>query len=184
MSDDVSFMDEESTQPTALEEVMNAVNMLREQRATIADMEATLAEAKKIEEKLSMELIPSMLDNNGVSSIKLDNGVEVSVKEDVRASVPKDTARKANALKWLSEQGAGSLIKDIVTIEDPSKELLDYLDAGVSYARDRDVNAASLAAWFREKFGLKKGTVASMEQADVSPDVSCFRYRKTTIKGE
>jgi hypothetical protein len=186
MSDnDLSYMAEtEAPAPsTALAEVMSAVNQLCDQRATIAELEEQLAEAKKVEERLSMEVVPQMLDNHGVASIKLDNGIVVEVKEDVRASVPKDIDRHARGLAWLSEQGAGSLIKDVLTLEDPDEATLASLDErGISYTRNRDVNAASLAAWFREKFGIKKGTVASMELTDVSPDVSCFRYRKTTIK--
>jgi hypothetical protein len=168
---------------TALSEVMSAVTLLRDQRAEIERLEELLSDAKKVEERLSMEVVPQMLDNHGVSEITLDNGVSVSVKEDVRASIPKDVTRKANALAWLSSLGAGSLIHDVLTIEDPTEDLVSFIDEhGLGYERSRDVNAASLAAWFREKFGIKKGTVASMEVADVSPDVSCFRYRKTTIK--
>jgi hypothetical protein len=176
------YMDDE--QPfTALDEVMTVVNQLQQQRQLIASAEDQLGDLKKVEERLSREVVPQMLDNHGVASIKLDNGVTVEVKEDVKASVPKDVGRRANGLRWMCEQGAGALIKDKLTIEDPPEWLIVILEErGVAYGREKDVNAASLAAWFREKFGIKKGTVASMEVSEVSPDISCFRYRETKIK--
>jgi hypothetical protein len=185
---DLSFMSEPDAAfpTTALDEVMKGVNLLRTVRERIIRMELKVAEVKAAEDKLSKEIIPALLDAHHVTTITLDNKgepVTVTVKEDVKASVPEDVVRRANGLKWLTEKGAGALIADTLTLEDPTEELIQFMqEKGISYQRDRTVTGNRLAAWFREKFGIKKGTVATMEKAEVSPDISCYRYRKTEIK--
>lgn len=180
---DGSFLEADVPPVTAMEELMGQVERLVYAREYVEICEKELAIAERAERIISEETIPILLDNHGVSSITLANGKTLEVKEDVKASVPKDVVRRQNALKWLSDHGAGALIKDEVTIEDPDIAILQTLDLhGTPYVREQNVNSSSLAAWFREKFGIKKGTVSSMDMDEVSPDLSVYRYRKTSLK--
>jgi hypothetical protein len=180
---DGAFLESEAPVETAMDELMQYVEQLKEARERVAFCADELAAAEKHERKLSEEVLPILLDSHGVSSITLSNGMFLEVKEDVKASVPKDVVKRQKALAWLSANGAGVLIKDEVTIEDPTLALLATLDLNSTpYVREQNVNSSSLAAWFREKFGIKKGTVCSMDMDDVSPDLSVYRYRKTTLK--
>ena len=175
--------DESELEQSALEEVMEQVRLLEKTRSKIDEMKEALSEVEAIERHLSEDIIPQMFDQNGLSEVKLDNGVVVSVKENVKASIPKDPIRRKQALEWLSGQGGGSLITDEVILEDPTNSLIEELNNnGVSYNRDFNVNTQSLMAWFRERFGINKGTVATLDREEVPSFLNVYVYRKTTLK--
>ena len=63
---------------------------------------------------LSEEIIPTMMTEMSLSSLKLADGSSVEVKPVYGASIP--VSRKEEAFKWLRDNGLGDLIKNEVTV--------------------------------------------------------------------
>jgi len=76
--------------------------------------EDALKNKKKSAAMLSEEIIPTMMIEMSLSSIKLADGSAVEVKPVYGASIP--VARKEEAFKWLRDNGLGDLIKNEVTV--------------------------------------------------------------------
>jgi len=76
--------------------------------------EEALKNKKKSAAMLSEEIIPTMMTEMSLSSIKLADGSAVEVKPVYGASIP--VSRKEEAFKWLRNNGLGDLIKNEVTV--------------------------------------------------------------------
>jgi len=74
-------------------------------------------ELKKIKQEidlLSGEVIPTMMTEMNISTLKLADGTAVEVKPVYGASISPE--RKDEAFNWLRENGLGDLIKNEVTV--------------------------------------------------------------------
>jgi hypothetical protein len=89
------------------------VRALRNVEQQIDDTENHLKALKQQKHKLSVENIPSLMDEMGVDRIDVD-GVTVTRKMMVHASIPVD--RKEDAFSWLRENGLDDIIKNDVSI--------------------------------------------------------------------
>ena len=76
--------------------------------------EEELKELKRKAELLSGEVIPTMMQEMNISTLKLADGSSVEVKPVYGASIP--IAKKEQAYNWLRENGLGDLIKNEVTV--------------------------------------------------------------------
>ena len=90
--------------------------------------EENLKQLKKQEEVLSGEVIPTMMTEMNISTMKLADGSAIEIKPVYGASIP--VAKKEEAFKWLRDNGLGDLIKNEVT---------------VSFGRNEDNKAAEYA---------------------------------------
>ena len=90
--------------------------------------EEVLKNKKKSAAMLSEEIIPTMMTEMSLSSIKLADGSAVEVKPVYGASIP--VSKREEAFKWLRDNGLGDLIKNEVT---------------VSFGRNEDNKAATYA---------------------------------------
>ena len=90
--------------------------------------EEALKNKKKSAAMLSEEIIPTMMTEMSLSSIKLADGSAVEVKPVYGASIP--VSKREEAFKWLRDNGLGDLIKNEVT---------------VSFGRNEDNKAANYA---------------------------------------
>ena len=87
-----------------------------------------IKEKKKHLEYLSGEIIPTMLSEMGLSSLKLQDGSSVEVKTNYSATITQ--ANKEAAFNWLRENGLGDIIKNEIS---------------VSFGRNEDNKAADYA---------------------------------------
>ena len=76
--------------------------------------EEELKELKRKVELVSGEVIPTMMQEMNISTLKLADGTSVEVKPVYGASIP--IAKKEEAFKWLRDNGLGDLIKNEVTV--------------------------------------------------------------------
>ena len=81
--------------------VAGLAKAIRDQEEAIAALEADLKQAKKSLMKMTDEDLPTMLAEIGLSSMTLDDGSEVSVKQTYGASILVDNRPKA--YQWLRE---------------------------------------------------------------------------------
>lgn len=121
----------------ALKQLSTLVQSLREADKEIEAMEKQLATKRIAADKLRCDVIPGTMENLGLAQIKLADGTTVSVKTDVRASIPTGARntedKREEAFKWLRDNGFGALIKVEVSAtfglgqEDKARKLLEQL---------------------------------------------------------
>jgi hypothetical protein len=87
---------------------------LKEVEDKIKITEENLKKLKQEEEVLSGEIIPTMMTEMNISTLKLADGSAVEVKPVYGASIP--VAKKEEAFNWLRNNGLGDLIKNEVTV--------------------------------------------------------------------
>ena len=75
----------------------------------VAALEAQLATAKDKLRGISERELPELMDTLGMEEFKTSSGLKISIKEIIRASIPK--ARKDEAFTWLDEHGHASIVK-------------------------------------------------------------------------
>jgi hypothetical protein len=174
----------EETDENALAQVMRQATVLIDLQEKIATKEKELKELKRLESVMNHETFPTMLQSQGLDFLGLSNGVTLKVSDELDVSVPKDETNRRTVLSWLESHGGGELIKNTLAFEDPDDEIKAALtERGIVYTEDKDVNANSLKSWFRTALGLKKNTIARIEQKEVPKEANLFLYKKTVIKG-
>ena len=94
----------------------------------LADKETELKELKRKVELVSGEVIPTLMQEMNISTLKLADGTSVEVKPIYGASIL--VAKREEAFRWLRENGLGDLIKNEVT---------------VAFGRDEDNKASNYA---------------------------------------
>ena len=110
----------EDDRKESLGEVDNAkalsdqVTKLQSLEDEIEEQEKKLKELKRNQELLSGEVIPTMMTEMNISTLKLADGSAVEVKPVYGASFP--VAKKEEAYTWLRENGLGDLIKNEITV--------------------------------------------------------------------
>ncbi len=137
-------------------ELSDQVVNLRSLEDEIEDKEKELKELKRKSELLSGEVIPTMMQEMNISTLKLADGTSVEVKPVYGASIP--IAKKEEAFKWLRDNGLGDLIKNEVTVafgrnEDNKASQYAVLAKGQGYepVQKLKVEPMTLKALVRER---------------------------------
>ena len=118
--------------------------------------EKELKELKRKVELVSGEVIPTMMQEMNISTLKLADGSSVEVKPIYGASIT--VANKEAAFKWLRDNGLGDLIKNEVTVafgrhEDNKASQYAVLAQGQGYepVQKLKVEPMTLKALVRER---------------------------------
>ena len=130
-SGSINFEDDKQNSLTKV----NDAESLSEQALKLKKMEKDLAakedEIKKLKQDIDIisgEVIPTMMQEMNLSSLKLADGSSIEVKPVYGASI--SASKKEEAFNWLRNNGLGDLIKNEIT---------------VSFGRNEDNKAASYA---------------------------------------
>ena len=130
--------------------------MLQNYEDQIANMEDQIKQIKEQADKISSEVIPNMLAEQGLSSLKLADGSAVEVKKSYSCTIKKDDVE--SAYQWLRKNGLGDLIKNEVAVtfgkgeDNKAKELLDLAEQeGYEPQQKSKVEPMTLKALFRER---------------------------------
>jgi hypothetical protein len=105
----------EKLDQAGLQTVAEIARKIRDEEEYISSLESDLKKAKKGLLKLTDEDLPTMLTEIGLSSMKLDDGSEVSVKQTYGASILVDN--RPAAYEWLREKGYDDIIKNTVACQ-------------------------------------------------------------------
>jgi hypothetical protein len=111
-----------------LDSLANQVKKLQSLENEIIADEKSLKEKKKNLVRVSEEVIPTLLSEMGLSSLKLVDGSSIDVKPYYAANI--SVANRDAAYGWLRSNGLGDIIKNDIT---------------VSFGRDEDNKAAQYA---------------------------------------
>jgi membrane-associated HD superfamily phosphohydrolase len=77
-------------------------------------MEENLKRKKEAADKISEEVIPEIMEQMKLKTLKLQDGSAIEVKEIYGASIP--VANREGAYKWLRDNDLGDLIKNEITV--------------------------------------------------------------------
>jgi len=111
-----------------IKSLASQVKSLKELEDELKADEESLKNKKKEIERISGEVIPTMLSEMGLSSLKLADGSAVDVKPYYTANI--SIANREAAYGWLRSNGLGDIIKNDIT---------------VSFGRNEDNKAAQYA---------------------------------------
>jgi hypothetical protein len=145
----------------------NSAKKLSDQVVKLQELEEELLvkeqeykEVKRKVELVSSEVIPTMMQEMNISTLKLHDGTSVEVKPVYGASIPAD--KKEEAYTWLRENGLGDLIKNEITVafgrsEDNKAQQYAVLAQGQGYepVQKLKVEPMTLKALVRER--VEKG---------------------------
>lgn len=154
---------------TVAAELCRLVDQLTEIDRRIEEGEARLTAHKNRRRQLVEHEIPDVMARVGAPEMKLPNGFKVTVKDEVRASMPKDE-RRPLAFAWLEESGNGGLIDRRFTIKFPREEIawanrfeadLKKRKRPVDVERTEDVHHQRLLGFLREQ--IRGGKQVPME---------------------
>jgi len=132
MSELINQMEKDQTEvldrTENIKSLADQVKKLRDLEDQVKAEEQALKDKEKEMERISGEVIPTLLSEMGLSSLKLADGSAVEVKPYYAASIL--NKNKEAAYSWLRENGLGDIIKNNVT---------------VSFGRNEDNKAAEYA---------------------------------------
>ena len=111
-----------------LTSLADQVKKLRDLEDQLKMDEESLKDKKREAEKISGEVIPTLLSEMGLSSLKLADGSAVEVKPYYAANI--SLRNREAAYNWLRSNGLGDIIKNEIT---------------VSFGRNEDNKAAEYA---------------------------------------
>ena len=162
MSDDVkNMMLEDSTDLLDNVEVTTIADQCQKLKALQDDIERAeehVDNLKKLADDISSRVIPELLAEQGLSSLKLADGSSVTVKREYRCTLPKEDERRQSAYNWLRENGLGDIIKNNVSVtfgrgeDDKAQRLLDLAASnGFEPNQKSDVAWNTLTALFQER---------------------------------
>ena len=92
--------------------VAGMARAIRDKEAEVTELEQKLKNEKRALMKLTDEDLPTMLAEIGLTSMKLDDGSEVSIKPQYGANILVDN--RPAAYEWLRENGYDDIIKNTV----------------------------------------------------------------------
>lgn len=116
--------------------------------------------------------IPEIMAEIGVRSIKLTDGSEVTIKEEIYASIR--AAMSEKAFHWLNENNLGDVIKREISVKfgrglsEDADELMEYSrEHGLSASDKHSVHAMTLKALVKEQ--MERGVVFPPEYFSIAP---------------
>ena len=134
------------------------VDKLTELQKAIKHTEKQIEDLKEQYEKISSEVIPNILAEQGLSSLKLADGTVLEVKTKYRCTLPKDLDKREKAYQWLREQGLDDIIKNNVIItfgrgeDNKAQQMLDLAASkGYEPHQKSDVAWNVLTALYKER---------------------------------
>ncbi len=152
-------------------------------QARVEAIEAQLAEAKAALVLVKETKLPNLLEEAqlGKSKVVTPGGIVITLKEEIRGTIPKGNEEKAHI--WLEENGNGALIKRTVTIDfnkDEEAWARKFMRDCAQRKKElnlklvRGVHASTLRAFI--KAALKDGVAIPLDT------FGAFRQRVTAVK--
>ena len=145
----------------------NQVEKLKVLEDSIAATEEELKKLKQQADAISGEVIPTMMQEMNISTLKLADGSAVEVKPVYGASISAE--KKEEAFNWLRSEGLGDLIKNEVTVSfgrNEDNKALQYATLaqgqGFQPIQKLKVEPMTLKALVRERFESGKEMPAEL----------------------
>jgi len=139
-----------------IKSISDKCHQLQELQKQYKEKEDELSKIKSKVRDFEERVIPEMMQEAGVSKIKLKDGTEVEVKPFYAAKIPE--SRIDEAFSWLRSNGYEDLIKNTVTAnfnrgqDNQVSELIKVCEEhGFAYSKKEKVEPMTLKAFVREQ---------------------------------
>jgi len=163
-------------------QLSDLVRTLRNVEKQIEDAEIHMKALKAEKHKLSVENIPSLMDEMGVERLDVD-GLTVERKMMVHASIPKD--RKDEAFAWLRDNGLDDIIKNEVKVTFGKGEdneagafLDDAVNKGLSVDNKKTIHPSTLKAVVKDEMSQGRMSEKDLEAFSVFSGIEAKIRRK------
>ena len=97
-----------------IQSLADQVEKLEELNERLKDLEGLTKNTKKDIDRLSGEVIPTMMTEMGLSELKLQDGSHLKVSTSYKAHITE--ANKEMAFNWLRDNGLGDIIKNEISV--------------------------------------------------------------------
>jgi hypothetical protein len=95
-------------------QISEAIEKLKSVGAQVSATESKLKELKEQEKFISNFTIPEIMNKMNLTTVKLKDGSELSIKKVYSATMKAD--KKAEAIQWLRDNGLGDIVKNEITV--------------------------------------------------------------------
>ena len=158
---EINDIDFEEDQQDIIEktDIVSLANYCKELKAyedEISDLEDKIKFKKEKADKISSEIIPNMLAEQGLSSLKLADGSSIDIRKSYNCTIKKDQMELA--YNWLRENGLGDIIKNEVAVQfgkgedNKAEQLLTLAEQeGYEPTQKQKVEPMTLKALYRER---------------------------------
>lgn len=179
----------DATELTQLEELVKTYKLLERD---IEELTEELSKRKETFRIVAQESIPTLLNQHGLSELKLRSGDKIIVKEDASVSVPDD--KKPAFFEFLKSRDEEDIIKLNIQFKkmpaEKQKELFEFLNNyEYEYESDRGVHPMTLKSYFKKLLGVgdedrAAGIAAGryLRAQDVAEVANVFTFFNTKIK--
>tara|TARA_Y100001937_G_scaffold19058_1_gene26327 strand:+ start:1493 stop:2044 length:552 start_codon:yes stop_codon:yes gene_type:complete len=137
-------------------DIAESCNKLLDVQKKISTAEEEMKKLKEVETTLSEQTIPNLMQQAGISMLKLADGSSVEVKPFYSARIP--ASKSEQAFDWLRENGHGDMIKNQVSLEfgmrqdNEAKALVEELkQKGLAVQQKTSVHPSTLRGFVREQ---------------------------------
>ena len=162
-----------------IQSLADQVEMLEGLHKRIETSENNIKDLKKEYQRISGEVIPTMMSEMGLAELKLSDGSHLKVSTTYRATITE--ANKETAFNWLRDNGLGDIIKNEILVSfgrNEDNKAADYAELakgqGFQPTQKMKVEPMTLKALVRER--IEAGKEMPTEIFGV------FSENKTTIK--
>ena len=164
---------------SSIQSLADQIQMLEGLNHRIELSENNLKDLKKEHDRLSGEVIPTMMAEMGLAHLKLSDGSTVDVKPNYSASIT--IANREAAFNWLRDNGLGDIIKNDITVsfgKNEENKAADYAalaeERGYQPTQKLKVEPMTLKALVRERIEAGKDMPTEL--------FNIYVGNKTTIK--
>ena len=162
-----------------IQSLADQVQMLEGLHKRIETSENNIKDLKKEYQRISGEVIPTMMSEMGLAELKLSDGSHLKVSTSYKAHITE--ANKEAAFNWLRDNGLGDIIKNEISVSFGSFEdnkAADYAELakgqGFQPTQKMKVEPMTLKALVRERIEAGKEMPTEI--------FAVFSENKTTIK--
>ena len=180
--DEIDFESDQQDAMSKTENIQSLADQVQRLEGVLRRIELSensLKDLKKEHQRISGEVIPTMMSEMGLSELKLQDGSHLKVSTSYRATITE--ANKETAFNWLRNNGLGDIIKNEIS---------------VSFGRNEDNKAASYAELAKgqgfqptQKMKVEPMTLKALvrERIEAGKDMpteifGVYSENKTTIK--
>ena len=121
----------------------------------IKDLEDRVKDLKEDEKYFSCNIIPKLMEDMNLASLKLKDGSELTVKKIFSATLKAD--KKAEGITWLRDNGLGDIVKNNITVtfgQGEDNKAVEYAglarERGYEPTQDEKVHHASLTVVMKD----------------------------------
>ncbi len=143
----------------------------------VAQSKALLEKDTEALRTIKEDALPQLMDEAGVEEVTTTGGIKISVKDIIRARIPKSNPEEA--FRWLTENGHGGLITQTAKVSIGDDEMLHEFgcamkELGVQFREEKSVHHSTLRAFVTEM--LNKGVPIPFKPFGV------FKQRSSTVE--